>query len=299
MISDSGVEAEILIDKVVARWCFGSQPHGNSEYEALHSFKYSSANGEFPKKGSYWAGGKSPFTHLSQPLSGAGELHIKFGYVHGRHWAWYGFNPSKLVAEEWEELSVYFNLLFSHGFSDVWANARLAKYDIAIDLHGAKFTDYAFIDRRLRAGDGTLQEIGSSYLGSEHGARSLICYDKSKEIKDKGAADPYGDRLRLEARISNPGKFALSDIGSIQNPFSNLAVIDRSSLAKNGGKLITDFSEEIGAGYPADFAFFNRPKEERESLWADLQALQPPWWSPQEIWSGYGNLLGWPDNLTS
>lgn len=194
---------------------------------------------------------------------------------------------------------MYFGLLFSHGFSDVWNNARLAKYDIAVDMHGAKFTDYLFVDRRLRTGDGTFQEIGSSYLGSEHGARSLICYDKSKEIKEKGGAYPCDDRLRLEARVSNPEKFALSDIGSIQNPFLNLAVIDRSILAKQGGKLVADFSAAIGAGYPADFAFFNRPKEEREALWADLQALQPPWWTPEDIWGGYADLLGWPVNLAS
>lgn len=299
MTIDGGVEAQILIDKVVARWCFGSQPHGNSEYEALHAFKYSSASGEFPKKGSYWASGKSPFTHLSQPLGEAGELHIKFGYVHGRHWAWYGFNPSKLGAEEWEELSMYFSLLFSHGFCDVWDKARLARYDIAVDLYGAKFKDYLFVDRRLRAGDGTLQDIGSSYLGSQDGARSFICYDKSKEIKEKSGADPYGERLRLEVRISNPRKFALSDIGSIQNPFLTLAVIDRSSLAKKDGGLTGEFATAITAGYPADFAFFNREKSEREALWADLQALKPSWWSPQEIWGGYAHLLGWPANLAS
>jgi hypothetical protein len=296
-VTTKQIYSSLVVDKVVARYCFGNDPKAQDTYKALHAFHYSVLSGDFPIKGKVWKSAKGAHTNISQPLPSGAELHIKFGFAQLRHWAWYSFNPSRMSAEDWMHVYAMFEVLLPDGFKTLWDQARLSRYDIALDFDGVDFKDYCFIDNRLSAGNAIYQELGTTYLGSEKSARSMICYDKAKQLNSANQGPCLGDRLRLEARIQNPKALALKQIADIPNPFSKLAVIDKNQLACSTDPLLQALHKRLVQGLPADVAYFEHDKAQRKALWSALKSISPAWWNAESAWLAYPAAAAWPQQL--
>lgn len=284
------------VDKLTTAYRYGPNVKEDSEYQAVVSFGLSVKDKEFKPPGKTWKKGHRPYTTISQPLMGGSSLVTRYGFVLPRHYSWVTFNPSKVAEDDWGHLNAYLGLMYDYGFLTLWQKAGLKQVDIAIDVEGQQFSDYIFVDRRLRAGDASLESVGSIYLGFNNGQRMFNIYDKAKEQKDNHGIELSAPRLRIEARLRRP-TMPLNQLPLIPNPFLSLLAIPRKALHDPGTTLLGGFRARLEAGEPADVAFHDRLKGEKGQLWAELAERAAPWWAPGDTWKGFAPSLSWLDQV--
>ena len=196
------VQPGMVIDKVRIRYRYDGSNAAKDEYGQVFQFKSSVADGSFGKKGKFWLSSKAALTCMRLPIGEqGGGLFVQFGCVHKKLWSWVEFNPAKLSEDDMLHISACLDTLFNHGALTLLQKGRLARLDIAIDVRQARMQDYFFLDGRLRNIDLEYKAVGSIYLGSEHGKRTLLIYDKAKEQLEKAGIDHGCDWMRIEARI--------------------------------------------------------------------------------------------------
>lgn len=299
IVGKGAITANMIIDKAVLSYGYGSSKNAEAEYAALQSFKYSVIDGDFPKKGKVWKVKKAPFTHISQPLSSGADFSIRYGFCQGQHWAWIKFNPSRLNAFDWEEVGTYLGLMFANGGATLVGQARLKRLDIALDYDGVEFSEHLYVDRALRSGVGIFVPLGSTYLGYKGGARSLICYDKAGELLKTTGAVLADSRLRVEARIANPKKHWVKDVQHLANPFGTLAILSKALLNSSDSPRLKGFEQRVKKGEPADLVYWDRPKLERIALWNEFPAVMAPWWNSVQQWEPYPTTWTWVEQLAA
>lgn len=284
------------VDKLTTAYRYGPNVKEDSEYQAVVSFGLSVKDHEFKPPGKTWKKDHRPYTTISQPLMGGSSLVTRYGFVLPRHYSWVTFNPSKVAEDDWGNLNAYLGLMYDYGFLTLWKKAGLKQADIAIDVEDEQFSDYIFVDRRLRAGDASLESVGSTYLGFNKGQRMFNIYDKAKELKDNHGIALPAHRLRIEARIRRPA-MPLSNLPQVPNPFATLLVVHRNDLAVVGSIALGDFRSRVEQGEPADVAFHERDKSEKSMLGGELQERVAHWWNPTQEWKNFHASLSWVEKL--
>ncbi|SDR10839.1 replication initiation factor domain-containing protein [Pseudoxanthomonas sp. CF125] len=286
----------MVVDKLTTAYRYGPDVKADSEYQAVVSFGLSVKDHEFKPPGKTWKKAHRPYTIISQPLLGGSSLVTRYGYVLPRHYSWVTFNPSKVAADDWGYLNAYLGLMYDYGFQSLWQKAGLKQADIAIDVEGEQFSDYIFVDRRLRTGDASLESVGSTYLGFSNGQRMFNIYDKAKQLSDIHGITLPAPRLRIEARLRRPS-ILLNSLPHVHNPYSSLLALHRGDLAAPGSPILSSFRSRVESGEPADLVFHDRHKNEKEMLWSELKERVAPWWDPGKAWTNYPSSLGWLNKL--
>lgn len=291
------VETSIGIDKLCIRYDYGGSPEAESEFIQLQEFKGSVKDGLLGVQGKFWKASKAAITSMKLPLPSGAALIVKYGYVHGRFWAWIEFNPSRLTNDDQCLVSTSMDLLFTHGMSTLWKRARIARLDIAVDAKPVSFGSYLFLDKRLKASQHQYDMVGSTYLGSVDGQKTILAYDKTKERWDKAKMTVDQPWLRVEARLFDPKRWALHEIPDIVNPFSTLLVVDRHELLAIDCKVLKPIRFMVASGESLDKAYWNLPAAARGEIWKRLQSISADWWDPQAVWQKYSSALAWVPQL--
>lgn len=287
------LEASLKVDKVCIRYRYDSSPGVPAEYDQLFQFKCSVMDGSFGSHGKVWCSKQAPMTSMHLPLGNGGGLLVKYGFVHQKHWSWIEFNPAKLSESDLCDIAGCLTMLFTDGFWTLLEKGSLARIDLALDLHDAEFGDYVFLDKRLRAACHKYDDLGSTYLGSVHGKKSTIVYDKAKEQLDKTGIVHSQPWLRVESRLYDPTKLKLGDIGNLDNPFITLLVVDRQALYASECNAVKSIQIALKQGVPLDQAYRQLPLPARHKAWEVLNSLRPEWWNPDAVWEGYQAKLDW------
>ena len=285
-------EVRVLVDRMHVGMVFEDKDDAN--LVATREWVRSVFHKDFDKPGKVWSSSKGySLTNASQPLS-YGDLFVRYGYHTKKLRAWYQFNPDKV---DLVELGVHFNLMLSNGFKTLYSTGIATKTEIAIDIDGASYKNYCFIDTVLRTSDCRFQTAGTLYVGSEFGNRSVICYDKRKEMLETTGEDIGHERLRIETQLRGANKFPLSAIAGVENPFRPIVMIDRKKLASSPMSAAAVFRKRLQICQDAQAAFSTLSKSERTATRIALLQLQPSYWNPDKIWKEFPESLHWVDTL--
>ena len=93
-------KSELVIDKVCIRYKYINSASSSAEFDQLHPYKYSVADGSLGTVGQYWSSTKAALTTAHLPVGKEGGLLVRFGYVQKAWWSWVEFNPAKLQEED-------------------------------------------------------------------------------------------------------------------------------------------------------------------------------------------------------
>ena len=241
----------VSIDKLCVGYDYNKFPDSADEYHQIWGLIDSVKKKEF--KGKQWPHKKHSLTTIHLPLSD-GSVVIRHGYSQKSFRTWITFNPSKMSDQSFAELSGYLNTLFHDGWQTLLQRASLNRVDVPVDVEGASYGDYLYVDRRLRTGFPGHINDGTTYAGKEMSTREICAYDKRKELLDMQKIEIGQELLRIEGRICYPSKYGLPDIGEIKNPFSSLMVVDRLQASKMNNSLVKAFLKRVDAGIPANQA---------------------------------------------
>ncbi len=292
------MNVRLLMDKVKVRIEFRLAIGLDDEYRQMHEFKSSVCDGEFIPKGKVWTCSRAALTSINQPLNDETNLFIKYGYSHGRHFAWFEFNPSKCDGDAFAKIKGYLNLLLEDGCWSLIVRGVVTYSELAIDINDAKFSDYLFIDTSLRSGSNAYESIGTAYLGSKLGGRSFTCYDKRKEMLNKGAPDLGQDRLRIEAKLRGASACDFAELFERECPFSTLLVLDAKELALSTDPIIVSFRSHLASSTDSvQKIYSSQLKSVRAKLRDSFKGVTAKWWQPNLIWEHYPLSLNWIDEL--
>ena len=221
---------KLSIDKVSLRYPYIGGPDVGEEYHQMLGFKKSLVDGTLGKQGTYWSPKKGQLTYMNLQLDGGATLTLAYGFCGKKHWGWVEFNPNRLEADDYVELSGYLTQLFTNGAQTLLSKAGVARLDIALDVHHSELHDLIFVDDRARID--TVYPTGGTtiYLGRYKGPRNFAIYDKAKERKDKAGEAYENPWVRIEARLRDPKSYAFANVLSIPNPFQRLSILDRHKL---------------------------------------------------------------------
>jgi hypothetical protein len=283
----------IGFDRIKLKHSYSDSLHGHAEYQQIHEWKGSVTQGDFDTKGKVWKPSKlASLTNINLHLPEGGSLTVMYGQAGGKQCAWFQINPRKLSPSDLATLRGHLTILLDDGFGTLMQSGMVSYAEIAIDVHGASFADYLYVDKFMRTGNGGYEKLGTAYLGSLKSDRRFTCYDKSSEQEGKGIyAEPT---LRLEAKLSGTKQFPLNDVLNLASPFASLLVIDRQALAVSKHPLARKFCKAVQhAGVSPQKIYYQLPNPQRQVLYKVLSELQPDWWKPPIIWTGFADSLGW------
>lgn|GEM_PF-3074629 len=292
------IETDVSIDKLCIRYAYdSSSSQAKSEFKQLQQFKESVLDGSLGAVGKTWSAKKAAITSMALPLESGAKLFVRYGYVHKRTWSWVGFNPSRLSEEDWCRVSACMDLLFTHGMATLWSHGRISRLDIAVDAKHADFNKFLFLDKRLRAAQHQYDADGSTYLGSKDGQKTILAYDKAKELWDRGRFDAGHPWLRVEARLFKPKELAMHGMFDVGNPFSTVLVVDMDALLAVDCSMLDPLRARLANGEPLDHVYWRLPAPVRKEVWGSLQNVRAPWWDSAAIWQKYEAALAWVPNL--
>ena len=290
------VETGLVIDKVKIRYHYDGSSVAKNEYKQLHQFKLSVLDGAFGKVGKVWQSPKAALTSVYLPIGEKSGLFIRYGCVHKKLWSWVEFNPSKFSDYDMLLMSGCFETLFTNGPLTLAQRGQLARLDVAFDVRHASMKDYLFLDRRLRNVDLEYVAAGSLYLGSDHGKRTMLVYDKAKEQLEKQKIDHGYEWFRVESSICDPARWDFSDIDLIDNPLEHLLIVHKQMFEVSNSSALVGLRASVAAGVPLQDAYWHLPTASaRKEAWVALDACRPLWWKPDEIWESYEQSLEWID----
>jgi hypothetical protein len=293
------MDITIGFDKIKVKHCYTDSPYGKAEFGQLYGWVDDCLHGELGKKGSLSkVHPQGSLSRIHQKLPDGGYLDVMYGYAGGKQSAWFQFNPTKLSGNDLATLGGHMSILLDQAFLTLWKSGVVSYAEIAIDVRGALFDDYMYIDTSLRSANKGYEEVGTMYLGSKSSNRSFCCYDKSKQQSHEGI---YAvDTLRIEAKLKEGKAFRLEDVYSLTSPFETLLIVDRLALKKCSHQLVQQFKSRANVpGASPQVAYLHTPPKQRGSLQKALRELQPTWWEAEKIWAGFPASLGWIKELAA
>lgn len=257
------------------------------EYKQLSGWALAVKDQEFGK-GQVWNPKKcSSLTNAYVEFGHGGYLLVRYGYQAKQFRAWYEFNPSKV---DFAELEGHLSLLLDYGHGSLMHRGALTYCECAVDVPDAPFEDYWFVDTRARATCAHFEAQGSLYIGGACSARSVLAYDKRKQLFDTGEGDCGQDLMRIEARVRERGT-VLQDLSAVSNPFASLYVLDANHAAS---KLPTFLISKLGQGLTLQQAYCTLTGKQRAQVKDALPALSVSWWNPTQVWKEFPDeSLGW------
>lgn len=291
------MDITIGFDKIRVKHCYTDSPYGKAEFGQLYGWVENCLHGDFGKKGSLSkVHPQGSLSRMHQKLPEGGYLDIQYGHAGGKQSAWFQFNPTKLSENDLAVVAGHMSILLEHGFLTLWKSGVVSYAEIAVDVRGALFDDYMYIDTSLRSASYGYEKVGTVYLGSDSSNRSFCCYDKSKQQEYKGG---YAEEtLRIEAKLQGGKAFHLADVCSISSPFKTLMVVDRTALKKCTHPLVQQFKSHANVpGGGSQMAYLHTPSKQRVGLQKALRELQPSWWMSGKIWDAFPASLGWIKKL--
>lgn len=234
---------------------------------------------------------KVPWSYGSVPLSGNERMTIGFGYACGLMRATFQFNQEKLGIEGRLKLFVHLDQLLRWGWLSLLLDGRIRDVEIAIDINGATFADYWFVDTRLTTADNSYEPYGTAYLGSKSSGRFLRIYDKAKQLKEKEGVHLDESRLRIEAQLRPGVALTLAQLPNQKSPFDSLIVIDKKALPVDEPSVAAFIAAIKNHWLSAQSAYMLSAN--RKALRKILAFCQPAWWQPQKFWASYSDSLQW------
>lgn len=240
--------------------------------------------------------GKPPraWTAASRPLFCGGDLQVRYGAHMGAKRGWVRTNGSN--GDPGEQHSHY-RQLFTDGFDTLYTNGRVTYYEGFIDVVGADFNDYLYLDPMLRTWSDKKLRKGTVYIGRKMSPRSFAIYDKGKQLREKSSIELGHPLLRLEARLRGAAGFPASVLHSVPDPFQSLAVIDKTALRASAHPSAIKLCSLVDTGISAQAAFRKLRKKERLQFRQLLPALAPSWWNSPTMWKAYEQGVAWIDTL--
>lgn len=183
--------------------------------------------------------------------------------------------PSKLSEEQWKDLRLLLDTLFSAGSQKVCQSFRLTKIEIAIDVK-VPFDEVICIAPGISIENLNYLAKGTRYLGQKGGKKTFCIYDKRKQLADKLEVDLGHDMTRIEVRLRHLGK-KVDQVSEIKNPFGNFVAIRKASLQRlclkyQKDSVLHEFSEKVLSGQSAHAAYWAFPKHKKKHL---LDRLRP------------------------
>lgn len=223
-------------------------------------------------------------TKLAVKLSNGHTLLIQAGTAHKRLYVKFEFNPTKLDADEWEEVRLYMNLLIDvvDGYQKLHEDCRVNYIEFAADTSCLEFDSIFVYDEKLRGANEGFHERGSIYLGSKKSTRRFCIYDKTKELKDKQGIILDHKLVRFEARLSNL-KMTSSQLHSLPNPFSSFRVGLISELLATKGDGVWETFKTQSQSIGVQNALVSSGKH-RKQIKAQLAEIARPEWNPGQCW---------------
>ncbi|HEV2622410.1 MAG TPA: hypothetical protein VGU65_10030 [Frateuria sp.] len=287
------MDTRIGLDKMRVRYTYGNSISGNADYQRLQGWVGSSLMGDFGTKGKLQkVHPEGSLTNVHQKLPEGGYLHLMYGEAGKKQSLWVEFNPAKLSANDLAALKGHLSILLEDGFATLVYSGWMSRVEINIDVDGAVFGDYLYVDTSLRTSNAAYEHSGTMYIGGQKSNRRFTVYDKSKEQSYGGIyAAPT---LRVEAILQNRKGFPLAQTIVQPSPFLTLLILNRAALGKSSDPTVGEFIKRAKApGHSAQAAYQSFPLKQRKGLQQALQELQPAWWQPANIWCGFPASLGW------
>ena len=262
----------------------GDFPDQYEEYLATMDWVKFFCNAKETKGAKIWTPhAKSSLTIAIYPLESGSQLCIKYGQNHGVLKIWIEFNPSKLSNDGFISLKTRLDQFFHHGGYSLLKYGAITRCELAIDIDGAKFHDYVFIDTKATSSNHDYEPDGTVYLGGEKSAVYWSIYDKMKHLQEKFGIYLGHDRLRIERVLQPSGKLQLGDLFSL-DLFSSLLVIEKAALkgfeGHPGHQALTGPLSKL---QKAPDLYHGGSKLTKAAI-RDLASLSAPeWWKPKEI----------------
>jgi hypothetical protein len=195
------------------------------------------------------------------------------------------FNVAKLSPEGWEELHLIFTPIFEDGYKTAYENLRVNYLEIAVDFQNVEFSKIYIIDNKTKEFNDNYKMKGSLYYGTKKSKRSLIIYDKAKQLKDVKNEILGHPLLRIESRL-RLSQIKLKDLANIKNPFLPLRIFD---INKQHSLLSTPlwkaYQKRIQLeGLDAQSAYLSFKPIERQALENPIHLSRHEWWEPKKAW---------------
>lgn len=277
--------------------CFG---HEDPTFVAARDWIHSVAKGEWKKiyendghtvgKSFVKSHPKGSTTMGRQALPSGGGLAVRYGYSAKKWWVWYWFNPAKCLPDE---LSPHFSVLLGDGYRELKKKALVHELHVAVDVDHVEYLDYGFVDSRLWTADPAYSAIGSTYLGSKLGQRSVCCYDKAKQLEEEEGQLLGHPRLRLEM-IVHP-KLAAAHVHQLANPFLTFYVAELESLRTSTDSRLAEMRAAACSGKPIYGAFHALAKKRKVAVLGALAEMRPEWADPVAIWASLPQAFAWEE----
>lgn len=290
------------MDKYRHVYSFNKSPHGEEEYERILEFVHhtctdGSLDGIF-EGGKSWKHKSHAWSYGEVFLEGINPLVIGCGYTPTGQRSTFDFNPSKLTEHGLGKLKVALDLSLYNGLDSLLAYGNVGYSEIAVDISGAVYADYLFVDTRLRSDSAYYELLGTSYLGSKFGGREFAIYAKDKQMSDVFGVAATEPILRVEARLRPRTHLRLDQLPAISNPFEHLLLISKHALMapKVHFELVRFRKAIVEQGLSAQGAYQAvAPKhpQERRNFIKRLAAMAPEAWNAAAIWATAPSLLKW------
>ncbi len=242
-----------------------------------------SASLDLGKPGYKWWKSKH-CTYARHPLPDDQYLWVQAGIAHGKTYAKFGFNPSKLTDDGWGQLHVLLDSTFEHGYATLYESAFLNYVEFATDYGGVSIDDIVVIDPRCRTHNDDHEKQGTFYPGSKKGKNYSSIYDKAKQLKKAKPLCFIDPLTRFERRMRGVKK-TLIEIDQLKNPFSRLIIADRKRLlAEKPHDIWTYLGQPIEAGNGIIKCLLALPPPIKKAMIHRLRDYTTYWWQPDFVW---------------
>ncbi len=212
-------------------------------------------------------------------------LFVQAGTNHGNLYLAFEFNASNLTNEKWEILESQLDLLLPNGYRTLYYEGKITYIEIAIDIKHVNFENTKLFDYKLRNVNQLYLEDGSLILGNANGARSLIVYDKAKQLKDaKGIVLNY-PLLRIEAKLRP--SLSPQNLADLKNPFFSVFVFNKHTANNSpfNGEVWAHFKKCVfDLGIEPQQVYLSLPKGAHLAVHLPLIFSRPCWWNLEQIW---------------
>jgi hypothetical protein len=269
---------EVKIDKLVLLHKTSSDSHAGI-LEAMYLAK---SEGQCC---SFWKEAHS--TCFAIKLDQKNRLFVRIGTNKHGPYATFAFNPSKLSPDGMDKLCYETFLMFDHGFSSLMKQTRLRSVELAVDVKDVPFFDVVVVDTASRKVDIAWYQKGSLYLGGDLSPRSVIVYDKAKELLETKNVVVGYPLTRIEVKLRPTISLPLSHLSKHANPFESLAVAPRSYVETHEVPSLgwSTFRKTalLGAFAPQQI-YRQLPSKLRPDVFQTLRMGAYSWWKPATIW---------------
>lgn len=270
---------EVSIDKVSLICTISDLEHYKTIIDYMHVYKEDYKG----KKKHYW---KLKYcTKVLVKLDSKCDLLMCAGINHGSMYVRFEFNAAKLSPEGWEALHMVFTPIFEDGYKTAYENFRINYLEVAVDFEDVEFGKIYIIDNKTKEFNDNYKMKGSVYYGTKKSKRSLIIYDKAKQLKDVKGEILGHPLLRIESRLRLP-QIKLKDLATIKNPFLPLRIFDiNKQHLISLTPLWNAFQKRIQLeGLDAQSAYLSLKPIERQALDVRIYLLRHEWWDPKKAW---------------